>query len=252
MNKTPIYKYPSDFARENGEMEQFQASRKANIVCKEAIEAAIRDNHDGLHFDSHAVVREVMKQFSYERVFYVLAATIVAKEWDERFSKANKAWARTVPLFAEPENIRHNPAFVVNSHPCLTDAFIEAARHEYLLSLPLKREDIQAEAKRILAEFQNANEPNSPNGTHYMAQVSPDFLARANTKDHDRLMDMLPFQTLTISTLNDRKGTFALIRRDENRFRPLRLRKPSARKKLQEQPDAPKSPGKGKPNEQER
>ena len=124
--------------------------------------------------------------------------------------------------------------------------------HEYLLSLPLKREDIKAEAARILAEFQNAPEPNSPNGTHYMVQVSPDFLARAKTKDHDRLMAMLPFQSLTLSTLNGRKGTYALIRQDENRFQPLRLRKPSVKKKLQEKPDAPKSPGKGKSERQER
>lgn len=64
-------------------------------------------------------------------------------------------------------------------------------------------------------------------------------------------MAMLPFQTLTLSTLNDRKGTFALIRQDENRFRPLRLRKPSARKKLQKQPDAPSPAGKMKPKGQE-
>ena len=84
-----------------------------------------------------------------------------------------------------------------------------------------------------------------------MAQISPDFLARAKTKDHDRLMAMLPFQSLTLSTLNGRKGTYALIRQDENRFQPLVLRRPSVRKKLREQPDTPKRPGKGKATEQE-
>ncbi len=60
-------------------------------------------------------------------------------------------------------------------------------------------------------------------------------------------MAMLPFQSLSLSTLNGRKGTYALIRQDENRFRPLVLRRPRA-EKLQEQQDAPKppSPGKGK------
>ena len=119
------------------------------------------------------------------------------------------------------------------------------------MSLPLKREEIKAEAQRILTEFQKAQQPNSPSGTHYMAQISPDFLARAKTKDHDRLMDMLPFETLTISSLNGRKGVFALIRQDENRFRPLRLRKSSVRKKLQEKPDTPKPPKKGKATGQE-
>ena len=132
--------------------------------------------------------------------------------------------------------------------------FVSEARHEYLLSLPLTKEDIKAEALNILSKFQDAREPNSPNGTHYMAQISPDFLARANTKDTDRLMAMLPFQTLSLSGLEGRKGKFALISKDENRFQKLVLRKPSVRKKLQEQPDtdAPKPPAKGKNKAQER
>lgn len=130
----------------------------------------------------------------------------------------------------------------------MIDAFVSAARHEHLLSRPLKRDDIKREALNILSKFQNAQEPNSPNGTHYMAQVSPDFLARAKTKDHDRLMAMLPFQSL--STLEGRKGIYALISKDENRFQKLQLRKPSVRRKLQEQAPAPKP--KSRHKEQER
>ena len=145
-----------------------------------------------------------------------------------------------------------NREFVVQSHPTLTDAFLETARHEYLLSLPLTKEDIKAEALNILSKFQNAREPNSPNGTHYMAQISPDFLARANTKDTDRLMSMLPFQSLSFSTLEGYKGKYALLLKDENRFQKLVLRRPSVRKKLQEQPDTPKSLVKGKNKAPER
>ena len=61
-----------------------------------------------------------------------------------------------------------NTAFVVGKcHPGLTDMFVTAARHEYLLSLPLTKEDIKAEALSILSAFQNAQEPNSPNITLY-------------------------------------------------------------------------------------
>jgi len=66
-----------------------------------------------------------------------------------------------------------------------------------------------------------------------MAQLSPDFLIRASTKDQDRLFAMLPFKSLTFSALNDRKGLFAFIQKDENRNQPLRQRKPSVRKKLE-------------------
>ena len=39
--------------------------------------------------------------------------------------------------------------------------------------------------------------------------LSPDFLARAGTKDTDRLMSMLPFQSLSLSGLEGRKGIYA-------------------------------------------
>ena len=66
-----------------------------------------------------------------------------------------------------------------------------------------------------------------------MAQISADFLIRASTKDHDRLFALLPFKSLTFSTLKGQTGIFALIQKDENRDQPLRQRKPSVRKKLE-------------------
>ena len=253
----PVYKYPGEYAREHGELELYRASGKANIACKEAIESAVNGHYNNNCLDTKAAVREVVERFGYERMLYVLAVTVREKEWDGRISHANKNWARTVPIFEDKDGfgLDRNTAFVVGKcHPALTDMFVTEARHEYLLSLPLTKEDIKAEALNILSKFQDAREPNSPNGTHYMAQISPDFLARANTKDTDRLMAMLPFQTLSLSGLEGRKGKFALISKDENRFQKLVLRRPSVRKKLQEQPaaDAPKPPDKGRNKAQER
>ena len=250
----PVYKYPADYARENGEWEQYKASHDANISCMKAIHRAISGHQELYSFDNKAAVKEVVEQFGYDRTLYVLAATLRSKEHDGRFSYANKKWARSIPVFEDINKWGddRNRDFVVQSHPTLTDAFLETARHEYLLSLPLTKEDIKAEALNILSKFQNAREPNSPNGTHYMAQISPDFLARANTKDTDRLMSMLPFHSLSFSTLEGYKGKYALILKDENRFQKLVLRRPSVRKKLQEQTDTPKCRAPGKKKEQER
>ena len=248
MCKAPVYQYPGDYARENGELEQYRASYKANVACAEAIDKAISSHHDGYSFDSEAAVRNVVAKFGYDRTLFVLAATVQNQEWDGRFSNSNKNWARTAPIFDKKRSLEYS----VRSHPTLADAFVATARHEHLLSLPLTKEDIKAEALNILCKLQDAREPNSPNGTHYMARISPDFLARANTKDTDRLMSMLPFQTLSFSKLEDREGTFALISKDENRFQKLVLRKPSVRKKLQEKSAAPKPPSEKKVKEQER
>ena len=245
--KSPVYKYPGDYARENGELEQFRASLKANLACAEEIGAAISKYHDGYHFESNSAVRDVVQKFGYERTLFVLAATVENNLHDGRYSSANKDWAMTAPVFDSKRSFE----YAVRSHPVLVDAFLTTARHEYLLSLPLTKEDIKKEALNILCKFQDAREPNSPNGTHYMAQISPDFLARASSKDVDKLMSMLPFQSLSFSTLEGRKGRYALITKDESRFQKLVLRKPSVRKKLQQPlPDSPAA--KKKPKEQER
>ena len=253
MDKTPIYKESFEYAYQHGEGEQHIASNRANIACKEAIEKAIASQYHDNRLDVEAAVRDVVKQFGYERMFYVLANTVQTQETDGRVSQSNKKWARTIPVAFEGGK-RDFSYLITQAHPGLLDMFVSRARHEFLLKQPLKAADIKAEAAHILKRFQEAQEPNSPNGTHYMAQVSPDFMARAKTKDTDRLMSLLPFQTLSLSGLKDRKGTFALISKNEDRFQKLVLRKPSVRKKLQEQSaaDAPKPLSKDRPKVQER
>ena len=102
MDKTPAYKYPASYARENDELELYRASSKANVACKEAIEQAIAAHY----FDNilhHGAVKEVVDQFGYERTLYVLANTVRQKDWDGRISYDNKAWAQTIPVFENPD-----------------------------------------------------------------------------------------------------------------------------------------------------
>ena len=129
---------------------------------------------------------------------------------------------------------------VDRAHPGLLDLFISQSRHDYLLTQPLTKEDIHREAVRLLEHLQEPKRPNSPNGTHFMAQISPDFLGRASSKDQEKLFPMLPFSSLTFSWLYGRKGVYALISQEENRNKPLR--KPSVRKKLGKVNDEPKPP----------
>ena len=232
---TPVYKYPAAYARENNELEQYRASYKANVACKNAIETAIRDNYRDNCLGKEAV-KQVADQFGYERMFYVLANTVQRKDFDGRISRDNKDWAKTIYVFEDQNYFGEDrrSSFEVDSvNPGLTDIFINQARREYMLTQPLTKEDIQTEATRLLRRLQAEREPNSPNGTHFMAQLSPDFLIRASTEDQDRLFAMLPFKSLTFSARKDRKGLFAFIQKDENRDQPLRQRKPSVRKKLE-------------------
>lgn len=131
MKDTPVYRSPSSYAHEHGELELYRASQKANLACKEAIEAAISENYRDNRLNTDAV-KQVMAQFGQERVMYVLANTVQQKDWDGRISSDNKAWAKTVPVFENPDawGTDRNCYFVVNSHPGLTDLFVTRARKE--------------------------------------------------------------------------------------------------------------------------
>ena len=249
MDKTPVYQLPFDYAQAHDECAQYNASLDANIACKEAIETAIGRYYGHNRLGAVPAVRDVVKQFGYERTLYVLANTVQRLEHDGRISRKNKEWAWKTPFGADPKCAYF---IITNCHPGLLNIFLDTARHEYLLSQPIKRADIKAEASHILEQFQEAVEPNSPNGPHFMARVSPDFWARAKQKDRDRLMNMLPFASLSLSTLEGYKGIYALISKDEDRSKPLILRKPSVRKKLREAAEPSKASGPSKNREPER
>jgi hypothetical protein len=91
---------------------------------------------------------------------------------------------------------------------------------------------IETEARRIVGEMKQHHEPNSPNRTHFMVELSPAFMQLASTKDTDRLFSMLPYKTLSFSKIEGRHGTYALIDKGENRDREIRKPRPSIRAQL--------------------
>lgn len=130
MKKIPIYRQTGMYAREHGELEQFRNSNVANIACRTAIEEAISNSFDGMHL-RHDAADAVLREFGADRVLHVLANTVQQKDWDGRFSRANKAWAQQ---FSIPEDMvmgmDRRSQFVVNSHPTVLDGFIHLAREQ--------------------------------------------------------------------------------------------------------------------------
>lgn len=74
--------------------------------------------------------------------------------------------------------------------------------------------------------------------------LSPEFLNRAGSKDHDRLMNLLPFRSLSFTGMKGLPGTYATILASEDRSKELRQPRPS-REHLKQEPKqaAPKAPG---------
>jgi len=185
-------------------------------------------------------VGQVAEQFGQERMLYVLAATVRHFDYDGRISRDNKRWANTIPVYENKDGMDSDRSvqFVVGSHPGLTDLFLTGARREQ----PLTADEIKTEAARLLGKLQEPAQPNSPGGTHFIAELSPDFAARANSRDTAELQKLLPFRSLALSNLKDRKGVFAVISKEEDRTQPLRSRKPSVRSKLQQASAEQKQP----------
>ena len=205
----PLYRHDAAYAREQGDLDLYRSSRRANIACKEAIEASISEHYRDNRLDRDAVP-QVIEQFGYTRTLYVLANTVQQKDWDGRFSSANKTWAKTVDIPPNPDGFggERNLGFVVDSHSGLVDLFLTQARQDYLRLQPLTPEEIQAEAARLLA----------------------------GTQAHDQLMKLLPFRSLAITGLVDRPGTYVTILASEDRSKELRQRRPSVRRQLKQEP----------------
>ena len=91
---------------------------------------------------------------------------------------------------------------------------------------------IENEARRIVERMKGLDNPNSPNKTHFMVELSPSFMQLASTKDTDRLFAMLPYKTHSFSKIKDRHGTYALIGKDEDRSKEIRKPRPSIRAQL--------------------
>lgn len=132
LRETPLYPHPASFAREHGELEQYRASNRANIACKKAIEAAIREHYHDNQLDSQAAA-QVVDAFGLDRTLFVLANTVQQKDWDARFSPGNKEWAKAIPIQKNPDawGADRNTQFVVNSHSGLTNLFLSTVRQEY-------------------------------------------------------------------------------------------------------------------------
>ena len=128
----PVYRYPACYAEQEGELDLYRESFVANVACKETIEITIATSYDAATYclDAEKAARRVIEVCGLERVVYVLANTIRQKEWDGRFSAANKQWAKTVPVCLDPEaGYCRNSRFVVDKcSPGLTDLLVNEVR----------------------------------------------------------------------------------------------------------------------------
>lgn len=123
-----VYPYSVEEAKRNNELELWRESYRANVACKKAIEEAIHTNFDGMHLNADCA-EGVIAAYGFKRVNWVLANTVQQKDWDGRFSRDNKEWAKRT--YIPPDKNDRNLYFVVDSHPAVLDGFVNQYRRAY-------------------------------------------------------------------------------------------------------------------------
>jgi len=126
LHHTYEYTVREDIVMAMEELEQYRASNNVNRQCKESIEAAVREHFDGMYL-SHDAAKGVIETYGMERVSMVLSNTVQLQDWDGRYSRRNKEWAKTIPN-DNPETVRCG--YALNSHPAVLDGFIDLVREE--------------------------------------------------------------------------------------------------------------------------
>ena len=123
-----LYRYSRAVAAEMDDLEEWRKSYKCNCECKAAIEKAISENFDGYYLDDSAI-KPVLDEYGYDRTMWVLAATIRCKEYDGRFARSNKEWAKEII----PDEIPTEEMwkYAVGSHPAVLDGFVSEVRKAY-------------------------------------------------------------------------------------------------------------------------
>ena len=121
-----LYIYSKAEAQEHGELELWRESHKENCKCARAIEDAISRSFDGRTLQGGCAA-EIISQFGFNRVNFVLSNTIREKSHDGRFSPSNKDWSQGIYV---PKN-DSNWAFTVESHPAVLDGFINLTRQAW-------------------------------------------------------------------------------------------------------------------------
>lgn len=120
--RVPLYEWSLEDAVRYNERALWRESYKENCDCARAIERAINENYHDYRLDDCA--KPIIDRYGFDRVNFVLANTVQQKKEDGRISEDNMKWARSIHI--PRDDVRWH--FTVESHPVLTNSFIDKAR----------------------------------------------------------------------------------------------------------------------------
>ncbi len=116
-----FYKNDMITAKENDELAEWRASFKENCNCAKAIDKALNDNYANNRLDTDKALDTVLAEYGADRVIHVLAAQVVNHDWDGRYHKDVKEWAKEQTKDLSAEFMEDSRDYYLNAHPILID-----------------------------------------------------------------------------------------------------------------------------------
>jgi len=156
-NKSPMYSHSVTYAKEHGELDEYFASRKTMIACKEAIEDSIRERYSDNRLQEGGA-KKMIDTFGMERVAVILAVTCIRRDWDGRISDKNKEWAKSVPLIEDIDrfgNDKNNELTLGQVHSGLVDLFVTEFRREITKEKTIEKTVVKTNRPSVLAQLKN-------------------------------------------------------------------------------------------------
>ena len=122
-----MYPYPFQKANERMEASYYHESRKRNTECARAIDNAIHAScYKPNYYNLEIAAMLAIHEHGFNRVNAVLANALQRNEWDGRYSKSNKEWAKGFSL-----TDRAFDSALLSAHPVLVEDFTFHARKLY-------------------------------------------------------------------------------------------------------------------------
>ena len=132
LRSLPVYSSTAAYAAAHGELEQYKASYRANVECKDAIEDVIANHYHDNRLDI-SCVKGILDRFGPDRTAFIIAGTIRKHGKDGRISSENQRWAAGAAASDSLDfgNDRQSYAYMAGkTHPGLIDLFASELRKE--------------------------------------------------------------------------------------------------------------------------
>ena len=129
-----IYKNSFEYAKENGEIEQYRENLSLCEKCGTKIRHSIAEHFNNNHLDVKKITAELTEEFGFERTMLMLALRVDSLKSDGRVDITNKEWAsRFLSAYPNADKFRLIADRTLGTtHPVLLDGVAEEVRFTFL------------------------------------------------------------------------------------------------------------------------